>query len=73
MKKMLEVDVRFPMKSSAQDFSENIPMGFNPMNQTTTIGNISKLEFKKIPRQILQIKGSLKCSQLRHLMNTLQY
>jgi hypothetical protein len=36
------VDARFPMKFSANDFRGKIPMGFNPTNQTITIGKFPK-------------------------------
>ena len=42
LEKEVEVDVRFPMKSSTKDSVGKIPMGLNPMNQRTNIGKIPK-------------------------------
>ena len=36
------VDVRIPIGTSAKDSIGKNPMGFNPMNQTSTIGKIPK-------------------------------
>ena len=36
------MDVRIPIGTSAKDSIGKNPMGFNPMNQTSTIGKIPK-------------------------------
>ena len=42
LKKEVGVDARFPMKCSTHDSVGEIPIGFNPMNQTTNAGKIPK-------------------------------